>query len=145
MKSRIVLLSLIWIAFILTGCNTIEQNPSVDLNLSLEKYTLAQNDTLKGTLSVANNSNNSATYKFTSSCQYGLKIKNDSSWVIDYPSTCSQVSTSLSLESGQTKNYNFQIPLVDSNSNPLDTGVYIIYAALKNNNSSTITKKFTIN
>ncbi len=145
MKTKIFLFNFILLSFLITGCDLLEQDQGVSLGLELEKYSLAEKDTLKGTFSVTNLSSNTVSYKFSTSCQYGLKIKSGNVISRQYPEICLQALTSLTLKSGETKLYEFNLLLVDNDYNNLTKGDYTVEAFLLNNNSSIVSKPIKIN
>jgi len=145
MKTKIFLFNFILLSFLLTGCDFFEQDQDVRLGLELAKYTFTEADTLKGTFTVTNLSSNTVSYKFSTSCQYGLKIKSGNVISKQYPEACLQVLTSLTLKSGESKLYEFKLLLVDNDYNNLTKGDYTVEAFLLNNNSSIVSKSFKIN
>ena len=145
MKTKLIFLSLILLSFLLTNCDLLEQDQDALLSLELEKYTFPEADTLKGTFMVTNLSPNSVTYNFTSSCQYQLKIKNGNVTSRQYTGLCLDVLTALTLKSGESKLYEFQLLLVDNDYNNLAKGDYTVEAFLLNNNSSIVSKSIKIN
>ncbi len=147
MKTKIIFLSFILLSFLLTNCDLFEQDQDalLSLELELEKYTFPEADTLKGTFMVTNLSPNSVTYNFTSSCQYGLKIKSGNVTSRQYTGLCLDVLTALTLKSGESKLYEFQLLLVDNDYNNLAKGDYTVEAFLLNNNSSIVSKSIKIN
>ncbi len=145
MKTKIFLFNFILLSFLLTGCDLFEQDQDVRLGLELAKYTFTEADTLKGTFTVTNLSSNTVSYKFSTSCQYGLKIKSGNVISKQYPEACLHVLTSLTLKSGESKLYEFKLLLVDNDYNNLTKGDYTVEAFLLNNNSSIVSKSFKIN
>jgi len=145
MKTKIFLFKFILLSFLITGCDLFEQDLGVSLSLQLEKYSFTEADTLKGTFTVTNLSSNTVSYKFSTSCQYGLKIKSGSVISRQYPEVCLQVLTSLTLKSSESKLYEFQLLLVDNDYNNLTKGDYTVEAFLLNNNSSFVSKSIKIN
>ncbi|MCH8034480.1 MAG: hypothetical protein IH950_12100 [Bacteroidetes bacterium] len=145
MKTKSIILNFLLLSFLLTSCDLLDQNQNVSLRLDLEKYTFFEADTLKGTFTVTNLSSNTVKYNFSTSCQYGLKIKSGSIISIQYPEVCLQVLTSLTLKSGESKLYEFQLLLVDNDYNNLIKGNYTVEAFLLNNNSSIVSKSIKIN
>ena len=145
MKTKIFLFNFILLSFLITGCDLFEQDQDVRLGLELAKYTFIEADTLKGTFTVSNLSLNTVSYKFSTNCQYGLKIKSGNVISKQYPEACLQVLTSLTLKSGESKLYEFKLLLVDNDYNNLTKGDYTVEAFLLNNNSSIVSKSFKIN
>jgi hypothetical protein len=145
MRTKIIFVSFILLSFLLTNCDLFEQDQDALLSLELEKYSFSEADTLKGTFMVTNLSPNSVTYNFTSSCQYQLKIKSGNVTSRQYTGLCLEVLTSLTLKSGESKLYEFQMLLVDNNYNNLVKGDYTVEAYLLDNNSSIVSKSIKIN
>ena len=145
MRTKSIILNFLFLAFLLTNCDLLDQNQDVRLSLDLEKDSLSEADTLKGTFTVTNFSSNTVSYKFSTSCQYGLKIKSGSVISRQYPEVCLHVLTSLTLNSGESKLYEFQLLLVDNDYNNLTKGDYTVEAFLLNNNSSIVSKSIKIN
>lgn len=140
-----IILNSLWLFFLLSGCDLIDYNEDVKLNLKLDQQTYSVADTLKGTLIVTNFSPNTITFKFSSSCQYGLKIKSGNTVFREMPEICATVLTRLTLRSGQSEVYKFELILVDKEYKNLLQGDYKVEAFLLNNNSSVVSKPFTIN
>ncbi|MCH8035113.1 MAG: hypothetical protein IH950_15335 [Bacteroidetes bacterium] len=145
MKTKSIILNFLLLSFLLTGCDLLDQNQNVGLSLDLEKYTFFEADTLKGAFTVTNLSSNIINYNFSTSCQYGLKIQSGSVISRQYPEVCAQVLTSLTLKSGESKLYEFQLLLVDNDYNNLIKGNYEVETFLLNNNSSIVSKSIKIN
>lgn len=133
------------ISFLLAGCDITENNRLVHLDLSLNQKIYSVADTLNGTFTVSNFSPITVRLKFSSSCQYGLKIKGKNKIFREIPEMCAAVLTGLTLKSGESVKYEFVLPLVDKEYKILSGGDYEVEAFLLNNNSSTIVKPFTIN
>lgn len=141
--SKVKILNLICFTFLIAGCNMPDQNQGVQLNLNLEKYSYFSNDTLSGILKVTNFTPNTIHYTFPSSCQFGIKIVGAGITYIEYPQVCAQVITSLTLRSGESKLYDFKLPLNENNNN-LPRGNYMVEAFLLNNNSASVNKSIKI-
>ena len=114
------------------------------LTLQLEKYSLNVGDTLKGTFTVTNLSPYPVSYRFSSSCQFEITITDGSKKYIQYPQICAAVLTALSLKTGESKQYEFQIRLFDNYDNILPEGGYTVEASLADNNSSIVSKNIII-
>jgi hypothetical protein len=145
MKTKTFLFSIILLSFLITRCDLFEPDEGVSLNLQLEKYTFAEGDTLIGTFTVKNLSSNTVHYKFSTSCQLGLKIISGDKTFRQYPELCAMVLTNLTLKGGESKDYEFELLLVDKDYNSLIKGDYTIEAFLLNNNSSIVSKPISIN
>jgi hypothetical protein len=145
MKSKIILFNFILISFLVTRCDLLEEDQNVILNLRLEKSSFNRGDTLKGTLIIINTSPKTVSFKFSTSCQFGIKIKSGSITVRLYPDACLHVLTSLTLKSGESKLYEFTLLLTDDNDNDLPEGDYTVEVFLLNNNSSIVSKLISIN
>jgi hypothetical protein len=141
---KIILNSLL-LLFLLASCDLVDNEGDVLLNLKLDQQTYSVADTLKGTFIVTNFSPNTITFKFSSSCQYGLKIRNRDTTFREFPEICATVLTNLTLRSGQSKVYEFELILVDKEYKNLLQGNYEVETFLLNNNSTSVTKRFTIN
>lgn len=129
--------------FLSLSCGVTEEEGG-SLNLQLEKYSFNVGDTLKGTFTVTNLSPYTVNYRFSSSCQFEITITDGSKKYIQYPQICAAVLTSLSLKSGESKQYEFQVQLVDNDNNILPEGGYAVEASLANNNSSIVSKNIII-
>jgi hypothetical protein len=140
-----IILNSLWLFILLSSCDLINNNEDVQLNLKLDQQTYSVSDTLKGTFVVTNFSPNTVTFKFSSSCQYGLKIKSGNTVFREMPEICATVLTRLTLRSGQSEVYKFELILVDKEYNNLLQGDYEVEAFLLNGNSSAVSKSFTIN
>jgi Intracellular proteinase inhibitor len=144
MKIRIIILNFL-LFYLLTSGSILSQNRDIRLRLDLKKSNYSVADTLKGTFSITNLSSKPLKFDFSTSCQYGLKIKSGDKAVKQYPEVCAQVLTSLVLQGGKSKVYQFKYPLVDNDLNTLPKGDYIIEAYLLDNNSSIVSKSIKIN
>lgn len=144
-ENKGIILNFLWLLFFLTSCDLLDQNQDVHLILDLEQYTFSETDTLKGIFMVKNLSSNTMSYKFSTSCQFGLRIKSGSVISRQYPEICAHVLISLTLISGESKLYEFKLLLVDNDYNNLIKGNYTVEAFLLNNNSSIVSKSFIIN
>lgn len=145
MKTKTFLFSIILFSFLITCCDLFEPDDGVGLKLQLEKYTFAEGDTLIGTFTVKNLSSNTVHYNFSTSCQFGLKIISGDKTYRQYPELCAMVLTALTLKGGESKQYEFELLLVDEDYHNLIKGDYTIEAFLLNNNSSIVSKPISIN
>ena len=145
MKIKTFLFSIIFFSFLITRCDLFEPDQGVSLNLQLDKYTFAEGDTLKGIFTVKNLSSETVNYKFSTSCQFGLKIIGGDKTFRKYPELCAMVLTNLTLKGGESKQYEFGLLLVDKDYNNLLKGDYTVEAFLLNNNSSIVSKPISIN
>ena len=143
MKIRIIIFNFL-LFYLLTGYNILSQNHDIQLKLNLEKSNYFVADTLKGTFIVTNLSSKIIKYDFSTSCQFGLKIKSGDKEVKQYPEVCAQVLTSLILKGGESKVYEFKYSLLDNDLNSLLKGDYTIEAYLLDNNSSIVSKSIKI-
>jgi len=133
----------LFLFFLSLSCGVTEEEGG-SLNLQLEKNSLNVGDTLKGTFTVTNLSPYTVSYRFSSSCQYNLSIISGTKVYLQYPRICLDVLTSLVLKSGESKQYEFQVQLVDNYDNILPEGGYTVEASLANNNSSIVIKNIII-
>jgi hypothetical protein len=140
-----IILNYLWLLFLLASCDLVDNKEDVQLYLKLDQQTYSIADSLKGTFIVTNLSPNTITFKFSSSCQYGLKIRSGDTTFREIPEICATVLTSLTLRSGQSKVYEFELPLMDKEYKNLLQGNYEVETFLLNNNSTSVTKRFTIN
>ncbi|MCH8034501.1 MAG: hypothetical protein IH950_12215 [Bacteroidetes bacterium] len=142
MKTKIILFHFILIPFIVNSCDLFDGEVEVNFQLQKTNYTVA--DTLKGTFTVSNFTSDDITYQFSSSCEYNLFIKSGNNVLRNYPEICAHVMLRITLKESETKTYDIQLPLVDSNYQNLDRGEYTIEIGLANNNSRLISKQFSI-
>jgi Intracellular proteinase inhibitor len=143
MKIKIIIVNFL-LFYLLTACNVLSQNQHIRLELNLDKYNYSAADTLTGTFTVTNLSSDIINFNFSTSCQNGIKIKNDDKVVKQYPEICAQVLTSLALNGGESKIYKFKFRLVDIDGHNLPKGDYTIEAYLLDNNSSIVSKSIKI-
>jgi len=129
--------------FLSLSCGVTEEEGG-SLNLRLEKNSLNVGDTLKGAFTVTNLSPYTVSYRFSSSCQFEITITDGSKKYIQYPQICAAVLTALSLKTGESKQYEFQIRLFDNYDNILPEGGYTVEASLADNNSSIVSKNIII-
>jgi hypothetical protein len=143
MKNIIILFHFILLTFMLNSCGLFDGN--VDINFQLKKTNLNVADTLIGTFTVSNFTSDDITYQFNSSCEYTLYIKRGNTIVRNYPEICAAVMLRVILKENETKTYEIELPLVDSDYQNLDKDNYTVEIGLANNNSRVLTKEFTIN
>ena len=144
MNTKTFLFGFILLSFLITRCDIFEPDGGVSLNLQLEKYTFVEGDTLKGTFTVKNLSSETVHYKFSTSCQFGLNIVSGDKTFRQYPELCATVLTNLILKGGESKQYEFELLLVDEYYNNLIKGDYTVEAFLLNYNSSIVSKPISI-
>jgi hypothetical protein len=142
---KLIIPGFLWLSFILAGCDLTDSNANPALNLKLDKQSYSVADTLRGTFTVKNLLPYPVSFRFSSSCQYGLKIKSENTIFREIPEMCAAVLTGLSLKSGESVKYEFVLPLEYKEYKELLKGNYEIEAFLLDNNSSSIRKPFTIN
>lgn len=143
MKTKIILFHFILLSFIASSCSLFEGDVEVNFQLQKTNYSIA--DTLKGTFTVSNITSDDITYQFNSSCEYNLFIKRGNTVVRNYPEICAHVMLKITLKENETKTYEIDLPLVDSDYQNLDKGNYTVEIGLANNNSRVLTKDFIIN
>jgi hypothetical protein len=143
MKTKIFLFHFSLLSFIVNSCSLFDGDAEVNFQLQKTNYNIA--DTLKGTFTVSNFTSNDITYQFNSSCEYNLYIKRGNIIVRNYPEICATVMLRVTLKEDETKSYEIDLPLVDSDSQNLDKGNYTVEIGLANNNSQVLSKKFSIN
>ena len=143
MKTKIFLFHFSLLSFIVNSCSLFDGDAEVNFQLQKTNYNIA--DTLKGTFTVSNFTSNDITYQFNSSCEYNLYIKRANIIVRNYPEICATVMLRVTLKEDETKSYEIDLPLVDSDYQNLDKGDYIVEISLANNNSQVLSKKFSIN
>lgn len=142
MKTKIILFHFILLSFILSSCSLFDGNVEVNFQLKKTNYNIA--DTLKGTFTVSNFTSDDITFQFNSSCEYYLFIKRGDIVVRKYPEICAHIMLRVTLRENETKTYEINLPLVDSEYQNLDKGNYTVEIGLANNNSRVLTKGFTI-
>jgi hypothetical protein len=142
MKTKIILFNFILLSFILSSCSLFDGDVEVNFQLRKTNYSIA--DTLKGTFTVSNFTSDDITFQFNSSCEYNLFIKRGDIVVRYYPEICAHVMLRVTLKEDESKTYDIELPLVDSDYQNIDKGNYTIEIGLANNNSRVLTKDFTI-
>jgi hypothetical protein len=143
-KTNLSILFIYLISFLIASCDLLDSDRNLLLELNLNKDTYEVNDTLKGTFSITNISENDLLYRFSSSCKFGLNIKSDKTILKSYPELCAHVLTSFLLESSESKSFEFNLPLVDETNNSLPKGDYTVEGFLLDGNSSVIIKSIKI-
>ncbi len=143
MKTKIILFHFSLLSFIINSCSLFDGDAEVNFQLQKTNYSIA--DTLKGTFTVLNFTSDDITYQFNSSCEYNLYIKRGNVIVRNYPEICATVMLRVTLKEDETKSYEIDLPLVDSDYQNLDKGDYIVEISVANNNSRVLSRKFSIN
>jgi len=143
MKNIIILFHFILLPFIVNSCDLFDGD--ADLNFQLQKTNYSVADTLRGTFIVSNFTSDDITYQFNSSCEYNLYIKRGNTIVRNYPEICAHIMLRVTLKENETKTYEIELPLVDSDYQNLDKGNYSVKIGLANNNSRVLSKEFSIN
>lgn len=143
MKTKIFFIHFILLPFIVSNCTLSDEDADVNFQLQKTNYNIA--DSLKGTFTVSNFTSDDITFQFSSSCEYSLYIKRGNVIVRNYPEICAHVMLRFTLKENETKTYDIDLPLVDSDYQNLDKGNYTVEIGLANNNSRVLTKEFTIN
>lgn len=142
MKTKIILFHFILLTFIVNSCSLFDGDAEVNFQLQKTNYSIA--DTLNGTFTVSNFTSDDITYQFGSSCEYNLYIKRGNTVVRNYPEICATVMLRVTLKENETKTYEIDLPLVDSEYQNLDKGNYTVVIGLANNNSRVLSKEFSI-
>ncbi|MBK9099052.1 MAG: hypothetical protein IPM14_13205 [bacterium] len=143
---KLIISNFLWLMILVTSCNVTDSGDSdIALNLKIYQQNFSVADTLLGTFNVTNYSIRTVNFRFSSSCQYGLIIKSGNTVYRQLPEVCAAVLSSLTLKSGESKQFEIRLPLVDQYYKYLPQGSYEIEAFLLNNNSSSVRKNFRIN
>ena len=142
MKNIIILFHLFLILFVVYGCEL--DGGEVKLNFQLQKTNYNVADTLRGSFTVSNFTSEDITYQFSSSCEYNLYIKNGDAIVRYYPELCAQIMLRVTLKEYESKTYDIEIPLIDSNYNNLNKGIYTVEISVAYKNSRVLSRKISI-
>ena len=130
--NTIYFFNLILLVFIY-GCEkstNYEEEVTVELKLSQE--ILSNADTLKGTFTVKNISQNTKIFHFMNSCQFGFRVTLNGETQYNEPSGCRESPSKFQLLAGESKEFEIVYCLKDNNGNDLHLGNYEIEAFLVN-------------
>ena len=132
MKSKLYIPLIFTFIYISFGCKTPSnvEYPELLVKLILDRYSYSVGDTLSGQFTVINIGSDDKTFNFGSSCQYGIRIKNNFKIHRDFPEACLAVLTSLHIKSGESKSFSIRLKLMDRDCNNLNAGRYTIQAFL---------------
>ncbi len=146
MKNQMInLLCIFVLVILLHGCDkstNYEDEITVDLKISQEILSIG--DTLRGTFSVTNNTQEIKSFYFSTSCQFGSTISLNGITLASIGTACYQMPSELHLLAGELKKFEIKYFLVDKEGNDFVPGKYEIEAFLINTEYK-VSKNFQIN
>ncbi len=120
------------VVFIL-GCEkSTSYEDEITAELEITQEILSIDDTLIGTYTISNYSQETKSFYFTNSCQFGFTITHNGTTFYNEPTGCRASLSELHLISGKSKKFEIQYFLIDNAGNDLPPGKYDIEAFLIN-------------
>ena len=134
MKIQIINLLCIFIGLIfLNGCDkSTNYEDEITVELKISQKILSIGETLRGTFSVTNNTEEKKLFHFSTSCQFGWILSLNGITLASTGTACYTSPTELQLLAGESKKFEIKYFLVDKDGNDLLLGKYEVEAFLVN-------------
>ena len=120
----------VFITFILNCEKTTKYEDDILTDLTISQEIFSSEDTLFGTYSVINNTQETKSFYFNSSCQFSYVILQNGIILYYKPTGCRASPSELHLSSGDSKDFDFIYLLIDKENKKLPAGDYEIEAFL---------------
>ncbi len=134
MKNQMInLLCIFVLVILLHDCDkSTNYEDEITVALKISQEILSISDTLRGTFSVTNNTQEIKTFHFSNSCQFGSILLLNGITLASIGTACYQMPSELHLLAGESKKFEIKYFLVDKEGNDLLPGKYKIEAFLIN-------------
>jgi hypothetical protein len=120
----------LFITFTLSCENSTDYEDDIRADLIISQEIFSSEDTLYGTYSVTNNTQETKSFYFNSSCQFSYVIYQNGIILYHKPTGCRASQSEFHLLSGESKHFDFSYSLIDKENKKLPSGDYEIEAFL---------------